>query len=60
MNYHDLQMLQILLARQSEVQYEEKQPQWASPSFQVKQRRSPWIGLLTVLVVLAIVIWRLL
>ena len=58
MNYFELQML--LEARQWEMQYEEKQPQWASHSFRTRPRRTPWIGLLSTLGFLGIIIWRLL
>lgn len=58
MNYFELQML--LEARQWEMQYEERQSQLASHRFRVRRRRTPWIGLLSALVVLGIVIWCLL
>jgi hypothetical protein len=58
MNYFELQMLAE--ARRWEMQYEEKQTQLASHRFRVRRRRTPWIGLLSTLVVLGVVIWRLL
>ena len=58
MNYFELQMLAE--ARRWEMQYEEKQAQLASHRFGTRRRRTPWIGLLSTLGVLSIIIWRLL
>lgn len=58
MNYFELQML--FEARRWEMQYEDKQAQLASHRFRVRRRRTPWVGMLSALVVLGAIIWRLL
>lgn len=57
MNYYELQVL--LEAQRAKMQYEDRQTELASHRFRAKQRRSPWIGFLGVLIIIGIVVWRL-
>ncbi len=58
MNYLELQLL--FEAHLRKMWYEEKQKQLASQYSCAKQWRAPWMGVLSTLGVLCIIIWRLL